>query len=90
MLWDRFRQFGILGLLREDPLGQCWQDRFWAGDRGGRLQLDVLGVERRDGAERWEVAYDLLRRRAESVPSDPEESESTERRSQEDEVCLVR
>ena len=52
--------------------------------------MDVLGVERRDRAQRWEAAYDLLRRRAESVPSDPEEPQIIERRSHEHEVCLIR
>lgn len=57
---QRFKRYGLLGLLDADPSGSRWQTLFLERNTRGFWSVEVVAVDRRDTGQRWFAAYSIL------------------------------
>ena len=57
---QRFKRYGLLGLLDADPAGSRWRTLLFEGGTHSLWNVEVVAVDRRDTAARWSAAYSIL------------------------------
>lgn len=57
---QRFKRYGLLGLLDADPAGSRWRTLFLERSTHGFWNVEVVAADRRDTGERWFAAYSIL------------------------------
>ena len=77
---QRFKRYGLLGLLDADPAGSRWRTLLFEGRTRSLWNVEVVAVDRRDTAARWSAAYSVLWAKAQEGPDSEETVHTTLRR----------